>query len=206
MGGLALGAFATGCTPSIGDKCAQSTDCSIRGDRLCDTSQPGGYCTIFNCGANSCPDDATCVLFHPNVQGCPYDDRSLSRTGRTFCVASCDSDSDCRGGYTCQNPIQYSGAVVLDDNQGKRVCVVIDPRAGTKSEPNASVEVPPVCATNIPDGGVIPLVDSGKGGPSPDAGAPDSGRDAGDAGTDAADASDAGANDAEAGTLDAGTD
>src|SRR4051812_10031586 len=47
-----------GCTPSIGDKCVLSTDCSTRGDRLCDTSQPDGYCTQFNCSKNGCPDDS----------------------------------------------------------------------------------------------------------------------------------------------------
>src|SRR4051794_40702327 len=59
---LALGsaAFAVlaACTPSIGDKCVLSTDCSTRGDRLCDTAQPDGYCTQFNCAKNSCPDEA----------------------------------------------------------------------------------------------------------------------------------------------------
>src|SRR5215467_3309463 len=87
-----------GCTPSIGDKCTLSTDCSIRGDRLCDTSQPGGYCTIFNCRGNLCPDEAACVLFNAAVQGCAYSDRAPSRTGRTFCIAQCQSESDCRDG------------------------------------------------------------------------------------------------------------
>src|SRR4051812_38010306 len=64
-----------GCTPSIGDKCVLSTDCSTRGDRLCDTSQPDGYCTQFNCSKNGCPDDSACVLFNANVPGCGYDDR-----------------------------------------------------------------------------------------------------------------------------------
>ncbi|HKO50071.1 MAG TPA: hypothetical protein VJV79_20210, partial [Polyangiaceae bacterium] len=42
-GGLALG-----CTPKIGDDCSVSTNCSTTGDRLCDITQPGGYCTKFN--------------------------------------------------------------------------------------------------------------------------------------------------------------
>src|SRR5260221_10129318 len=92
---LALAAL-SGCTPSIGDKCVLSTDCSIRGDRLCDTSQPGGYCTVFNCSGNSCPDEAACILFNGRVQGCAYDDHVISRTARTFCMATCSSDSDCR--------------------------------------------------------------------------------------------------------------
>src|SRR3954454_15461945 len=95
------------CTPEIGDKCVLSTDCSTRGDRLCDTSQPDGYCTQFNCAKNACPDEAACVLFNSNVPGCGYDDRAGgygSRVARSFCVAKCSSNSDCRGGYICANP------------------------------------------------------------------------------------------------------
>src|SRR5688572_5473529 len=80
--------LALACTPEIGDKCILSTDCSIRGDRLCDNSQPEGYCTIFNCAGNLCPKNAACVLFNPAVQGCGFDDRaSPPRTGRTVCMA-----------------------------------------------------------------------------------------------------------------------
>src|SRR3954454_25134750 len=92
------------CTPEIGDKCVLSTDCSTRGDRLCDTSQPDGYCTQFNCSKNSCPDNAACVLFNAAIQGCNYDDRSggyVSRVARPFCLASCGTDGDCRSGYIC---------------------------------------------------------------------------------------------------------
>src|SRR3954471_3131253 len=87
--------WALGCTPSIGDKCVLSTDCSTRGDRLCDTSQPDGYCTQFNCAKNGCPDEAACVLFNSNVPGCGYDDRAGgygSRVARSFCVAKCSSN------------------------------------------------------------------------------------------------------------------
>src|ERR1700760_4201839 len=55
--------FAFGCTPHIGDSCTISTNCSAQGDRLCDITQPGGYCTEFNCEPDSCPDDAICVNF-----------------------------------------------------------------------------------------------------------------------------------------------
>src|SRR3954452_7315627 len=52
-----LVAGATACTPTIADKCVLSPDCSLQGERLCDPSQPGGYCTIFDCRANLCPDE-----------------------------------------------------------------------------------------------------------------------------------------------------
>ena len=168
-----------------------STDCSTRGDRLCDTSQPDGYCTQFNCSRNSCPDNAACVLFNDGLQGCGYDDRSGgfgSRVARAFCVASCGRDSDCRSGYICANPTAapFNGRI-QDDVQDKRTCMAIpadyDPDAG----PIATFTPAPVCSSVGPDAGRI------------DASAPhladDGGvivRDAGDAGTaDAADAADA---------------
>jgi hypothetical protein len=61
-----------GCKAKIGDPCLRSTDCSIRGDRLCDLSHTvnaageqtpsgKGECTIEGCGADSCPKEAECV-------------------------------------------------------------------------------------------------------------------------------------------------
>jgi hypothetical protein len=124
---LAL-ALLGGCTPEIGDKCVLSTDCSTRGDRLCDTSQPGGYCTQFICTKNSCPNEAACVLFGSAVPGCGYDDRAGqygSRVARAFCVAMCAGDGDCRPGYVCGDPkaAPWSG-LIQDDDQNKRGCLV----------------------------------------------------------------------------------
>jgi hypothetical protein len=121
---LALALTAAACTPKIGDSCVLSTDCSSQGNRQCDTSMPGGYCTIYNCGPNGCPDYAACYLFHPAVQGCDYNDRSASRTGKSFCMAGCKSNSDCRAGYNCEDPrLPPWNADLLDDNQDQKVCV-----------------------------------------------------------------------------------
>jgi hypothetical protein len=183
------------CTPSIGDKCVLSTDCSTRGDRLCDTSQPDGYCTQFNCSKNSCPDQAACVLFNAGIQGCGYDDRSGgygSRVARAFCVASCGRDSDCRSGYLCADPRSppYYG-IIQDDVQDKRTCMVIpadyDPDAGLASMPVDAGSPAPVCSSVGPP---VPPIDA-----SPPKLADDASvvvkPDAGDAGADAADAADA---------------
>jgi hypothetical protein len=64
---IGLGALAAlaACGRSIGDECQISTDCSATGDRSCDLSQPGGYCTIEGCDDHSCPDDSVCVRFFP---------------------------------------------------------------------------------------------------------------------------------------------
>ncbi len=89
-----VGSAALGCKPEVGDSCKVSTDCSITGDRLCDTSMPDGYCTIFNCEAGSCPSESVCVEFHGGAE----------RFTRRFCVRGCDKVSDCRGGYRCVDP------------------------------------------------------------------------------------------------------
>jgi hypothetical protein len=184
------------CTPTIGDKCVTSNDCSTRGDRLCDTSQTDGYCTQFNCAKNGCPDDAACVLFNPVVPGCEtpnasFNDRSGgygSRLARSFCVATCSSDSDCRAGYVCGDPQggPWRG-YVLDDNKDRRGCLLL-PTNYTPAE-LASTTPPPVCTVTGP---AVPALDAG----ASDSGTQDAG--SADAGTrdggvsDAGDAGDAG--------------
>src|SRR6188474_1083103 len=89
---------ATGCAPEIGDECTTSIDCSQQGDRLCDTTQPGGYCTIFNCEPDTCPeDDGVCVAFDPELDpACRVtDDGRWARFERTFCMAECEDNDDC---------------------------------------------------------------------------------------------------------------
>src|SRR6185503_4990813 len=126
----ALAAVAIGCKPKIGDDCQLSTDCSAAGDRLCDITAPGGYCTVFNCEPGSCPEDESlCVEF--GAQRSPVDEcrdeQSPSPYARTFCMATCDEDSDCRGGYCCvdlNDKDQNRGSVLIDVNRGHRACLV----------------------------------------------------------------------------------
>ena len=123
--GLAVGALALGCTPKIGDDCTVSTNCSTTGDRLCDVTQPGGYCTKFNCEPGSCPDDSVCVNFGTKlspVQGCTPS-QANSPYKRSFCMANCSSDSDCRDGYKCLGPTEFN-AVLAEHSSGSRVCAV----------------------------------------------------------------------------------
>jgi hypothetical protein len=131
--------FGFGCTPAIGDRCALSTDCSIQGTRLCDTSQPGGYCTMLRCTANACPENAACVEFGASVPGCPYDDYSApSRVGRAMCLKTCGSNADCRQteGYICADPLRRPDPkaptlwiAILDTDQSKKVCMIAAPSA-----------------------------------------------------------------------------
>lgn len=108
-----VGSALVGCKPEIGDSCKVSTDCSTTGDRLCDTSMPDGYCTLFNCDPGTCPGEATCVEFHPNAE----------RFTRRFCVRGCDKASDCRAGYACVDPKDRDGHIVDGDPSFSTVCL-----------------------------------------------------------------------------------
>lgn len=124
---LFLAALAIGCAPKIGDDCTSSSDCSVQGDRLCDTTLPGGYCTIFNCEPGTCPEDeSVCVAFNGSVCDDPL---RTPRFQRTFCMARCDDDGDCRSGYAC---VDMGSAVVDIDPPTRKVCVV---RPEAVSEP-----------------------------------------------------------------------
>jgi hypothetical protein len=126
---LAAALTAVGCTPDIGASCTTSINCSQMGDRACDTTMPGGYCTIFNCEPDTCPSEAACIAFRevPSaVSACqdPNDTRML----RTFCMVKCSDNGDCRTGYVCADlnaPGNPWGASLADrDNHDARVCTV----------------------------------------------------------------------------------
>ena len=53
------------CGNQIGDSCQTSTDCDPNGNRVCDLSQPGGYCTILGCDETTCPSEAACIRTFP---------------------------------------------------------------------------------------------------------------------------------------------
>jgi hypothetical protein len=184
--GAAGSAWLTGCTPVIGDSCTLSTDCASDGTRICDTAEPGGYCTVLNCTGNSlgavCPDYAVCINFEPNVPGCPASVRTTARTAFGECRNTCSKDSDCRTDYFCRAPNSAPwSAQILDPDPTAKIClpllVFVD--GGTSSVnyvyDGAADAVPAVCQP------VGPSFDAGFS--SPDA-AIDGGaaRDAGDAG------------------------
>src|SRR5579883_335706 len=145
---------AVGCTPSIGDKCTLSTDCSIQGNRVCDTSQPSGYCTVLGCTPDTCPDNAACVQLGASVPGCPYNDYNApSRVGSTLCMKTCNSSSDCRqgDGYVCADLCPTASgasaacdpnanpwhAVPLDMSRSRKVCIVPQPVTSPPASPSS---------------------------------------------------------------------
>jgi len=118
--------LAAGCGKEIGDECIVSSDCDPEfGMRTCDTSLPGGYCTIQGCDFNTCPDESACIRFFTGGfsnrccgPDCAPDqkvtcslDELCSLAGycvprnseSRFCMRRCDSSDDCRDGYECRD-------------------------------------------------------------------------------------------------------
>lgn len=133
-----------GCAPEIGDECGSAVDCSQTGDRLCDTTQPGGYCTVFNCEPDTCPgDEAVCVAFDAELDpACQSaDDVESPRFERTFCMKGCEGDDDCRSGYECLAPTG-SNAIVDIEPVADKVCL---PKAPRTTTPAQGTPIPSVC-------------------------------------------------------------
>jgi hypothetical protein len=116
--------LAAGCGKQIGDACIVSSDCDPNGQRLCDTSQKEGYCTIMGCDFDTCPTEAACIRFFtgqfnnktcdPTTEDTTTNDCSLdelcnleghcvARSSEVrYCMLKCSSSSDCRDGYECR--------------------------------------------------------------------------------------------------------
>lgn len=129
-----LSALFGACAPEFGDGCSTSVDCSATGDRFCDRSQPGGYCTLANCEPKSCSDEGVCVRFKP----------AQPRLSSSWCMAKCSNTGDCRDSYVCRSASQLAEidptmpaegmvsesddlqprAEVLDANKNQKFCVV----------------------------------------------------------------------------------
>lgn len=130
LASIALALFATGCQPEIGDECLTSVDCSAQGDRLCDTSQVDGYCTIFGCEPDACPDNSVCVGFgleiDPACTSTQGTDPRWPRFERTFCMLACETNDDCRDGYVCASPQDRRATSIDLENElrGSGVCFV----------------------------------------------------------------------------------
>ena len=126
-----LAAPALGCAPSIGDSCGNRLDCSINGDRECDSTRPGGACTVLGCEADTCPDDAVCVRFRPEP----------SRLTFTACMRVCQDDGNCRfdDGYRCVSPPGVTCSADPNSNEPNCLDGALDPGTGEPLDPD------PVC-------------------------------------------------------------
>ena len=176
---LALVALAVGCKPKIGADCRISTDCSATGDRLCDITAPGGYCTVFNCEPGSCPvDESLCVQFgakrteasgvgDDSALAACTDPQTPSPYARSFCMATCSGNSDCRGGYVCEDLSGQNarGALLIDNDRGNSACVVAVTTTNVTDE-GADPGFGDVCKAKLPSASTT----GGSGGTSSDGG------------------------------------
>jgi hypothetical protein len=140
----ALLTIAAGCGSEIGDSCILDRDCSPSGDRICaiGVDLPGGYCTIYGCDYDTCPDEAVCVRFFavgetnlscdPVTEGissnacspdelCTLGGSCVPRAGEIrYCMKTCGDDGDCRDDYHCRSKelmVQYGGEPVPPPGQ-----------------------------------------------------------------------------------------
>jgi hypothetical protein len=106
-----------GCKQNIGDSCGNSGDCSPTGERQCDLAQPGGYCTVFSCDPDTCPQGA-CVEWR----------YIPSRTAETWCMKICNNSGNCRNEYSCVLPAQITMTGGFDANvpEDERIARIID--------------------------------------------------------------------------------
>jgi hypothetical protein len=120
-----------GCGKEIGDACIVSSDCDPNGQRICDSSQREGYCTIQGCDYDTCPSEAACIRFFTGqfdnrtcdptqpsgTNGCSLDElcalsgHCAPRSSELrYCMKKCSSDGDCRDGYECRKYSQKDPA------------------------------------------------------------------------------------------------
>jgi hypothetical protein len=144
---LLAGLAAPACSKHVGDSCHTNIDCAQDGTRMCDLSQPGGYCTVDGCDDTSCPSQSICVRFFdqkyptgvcntaPGTVGQCRDDELCVVCGpssavpqptpccvpsvseRRYCAHTCGSDGDCRSGYVCRHSNTLGSLAFLSDPQ-----------------------------------------------------------------------------------------
>lgn len=72
------------CAAQIGDACTTNADCGA--GRICDRSQPGGYCTLAACDRVECPAESVCVDFGNQTR---------------YCMQKCGAFAFCRDDFVC---------------------------------------------------------------------------------------------------------
>jgi hypothetical protein len=108
-----------GCSSGIGGGCTTNVDCSRLGDRSCDTSAPGGYCTVEGCAdSTTCPDNSVCVRFLTAnlTKACNLD--------QTFPLNGCAVDERCLCDQSNAQGVCVSGtAHCAPESTERRFCM-----------------------------------------------------------------------------------
>ncbi len=120
----------------IGGACVEDGDCPAGG--ACqperDTGWPGGACLGGRCDVTT-------------NEGCDAGDACLPTTfGGGVCVAGCDVDADCRGGYACIESSETPGRKYCAPGcEGDAACTI----AGNVCNPGAGTCAPPFVAGRL---------------------------------------------------------
>jgi len=109
---LVVALLAASCGSQIGDSCQTATDCDPNGNRICDLSQPGGYCTILGCDETTCPSEATCVRTFPvQFLSMPCNPFCEDRQCQSRADGGAGSDAGTDGGLPPCEPICPQGSM-----------------------------------------------------------------------------------------------
>lgn len=115
---MALLPLLPGCRARIGSECKVSTDCSLRGDRICDLSflvdEQGlpsaggkGECIVEGCRPGSCPSEAVCVQVYSTE----------------FLSVACDPEQEGRSRSDCApDELCLPEGVCADVNTARNTC------------------------------------------------------------------------------------
>jgi hypothetical protein len=114
---LAVALSAIACSQQIGASCQTASDCNPNGGRICDISQPGGYCTILGCNETSCPSEATCIRYFP-VQ---------------FLTKPCNPSCEDR---LCQPALGGGDGGTSTSDAGLPLCPAVCPPESTQAQPD----------------------------------------------------------------------
>lgn len=122
---MVVSCWLVACGHGIGDGCESALICSASATRLCDLTQPGGYCTLSGCQEGSCPSESVCVTFwQSSVRG----EIDRNRLSVNYCMKKCDERSDCRDdeGYDCLagKDFGFQGEASVEGNAGQKFCAV----------------------------------------------------------------------------------
>lgn len=107
--GSADGAFSDASAPSVGSPCTAANECPAGGSGtpVCfQSGYPGGYCAVQSCAphGHDCPNDpGSATSFVAGSSKC------VQLSSGTACVALCQSNADCRTGYTCTSLADAAG-------------------------------------------------------------------------------------------------
>lgn len=182
---IATLALSIGCKAEIGDSCSVGTDCSQTGSRTCDTKMPDGYCTIYSCLHDTCPDEAACIGFMVSQSTAKECLETSNRNRlRTFCMRKCSSDGDCRSGYSCLDlnaPNNPWNSVLVDENQSHSKVCTLDYAAMPAVE-NKTSKADFCTAGTFEDNGYYDVSSGGAGGSSSGSSSPTTGGSTGSGG------------------------